>query len=107
MCFEESGIDTHRNRFLILDYSTIVLFLFLPIRRRVNRYAEVNQSHATDDEGELEEADATANSTILFRYQAALLLSAHRATDVLQILCDAQVLLKSPVESFQLKFHGF
>lgn len=55
-------------------------FFLLPVRRRVDRYAEINQSHATDDKGELEEAYATANSTILFRYQllAAFLLSAHR-----------------------------
>jgi len=62
-------------KFLILNYSTS---FFLPIRRCVDRYAEINQSHATDDEGKLEEAYTTANSTILFRYQAALLLSAHR-----------------------------
>lgn len=40
----------------------------LPVRRHINRNAEVNQSHATDDNGELAKADTTAYSAILFRY---------------------------------------
>lgn len=58
---------------------------FLPIRWRVNRHPEVDQSHATDDKGELEETDATANSAILFRYHTTLLFSTHRV-----ILLDFQ-----------------
>lgn len=51
----------------------------LLVRRRVDRHAEVNQGHATDDKGELEEAYAAANPAILFRYQATLLFPAHLA----------------------------
>lgn len=55
----------------------------LLVRRRVDRHAEVNQGHATDDKGKLEEAYAAANPAVLFRYHATLLFPAHRVT-----LCD-------------------
>lgn len=64
------------------------------IRRRVDRYTEINQGHATDDEGELEEAYATANPTVLLRYQAALLLSAHRVMFYYPI-CNAYICFRN------------
>ena len=51
--------------------------LFLPVGRSVDRDAEVDQSHAADDDRELAEKYAPAYFTILFRYHTLLKLSSH------------------------------